>query len=344
MPSESVALAAPEERLEAAARVFAPSVEVFSRALVLAAEEIRGFLGAHVGVNDGASILLRQELGPFAAGRLDAGRLAEALPAHAPLSPAAAEALRQAHDVLRAQAARAATLSRIDLPSGGRLGAAVDDALAEIGRAFSAARTAMRMRRAPDATDLDVAGPFPYRRWSAAERRIAPPLVVALDGADLAAGEIASVLDGAQKLVLLVRGESTSAPLVRLVTPRTFVVQTATGAALDRLAAYDGPGIAALLPETAAEFVHDPARGLDVTRLPAEAPRRAVGGVSAEQQAEELRQLRALAAETERERSAAQAGTGAASASAPAAAGAAPPDVDRVAAWLLSLVTAADLA
>jgi hypothetical protein len=121
-----------------------------------------------------------------------------------------------------------------------------------------------------------------------------------VNGADLRADALAEYLDGRQKLVLLVRGACTPAPLVRMVTPGIFVLQAAAETELAGLAAFDGPGVAALVPEPVARFAHDPlgddtgGRRLTVTHLPAEASRTAVGGWSVWQQREELAQLAAL--------------------------------------------------
>jgi hypothetical protein len=67
------------------------------------------------------------------------------------------------------------------------------------------------------------------------------------------------------------------------------------------LVTWEGPGVAALVHPAAARFVHDPRAGrtpaerLWVAYLPAEPPRRAIDGISAAQQAEELALLQALA-------------------------------------------------
>jgi hypothetical protein len=58
--------------------------------------------------------------------------------------------------------------------------------------------------------------------------------------------------------------------------------------------------VAALVPDSATRFVHDPAVGavlhdrLTVHHAPQERPRKALGGISATQQVEELEQLTAL--------------------------------------------------
>jgi len=130
---------------------------------------------------------------------------------------------------------------------------------------------------------------------------MAPPLVVELDGSDLRAAALSEFLDGSQKIVLLVRGEAPPAALVRLVTPRTFVLQTSDVAELSRVAGFAGPGVAALVPESAARFVHDPARGahlhqrITVLSLPKNRSCDRLGDLSGFQQTEELGQLEALA-------------------------------------------------
>jgi hypothetical protein len=232
----------------------------------------------------------------------------------------------------------------VDVPAGGDLRAGVARALADLGRAFGAVRTfevaRSGGRRAGEAAAaLDG---FPYARWSRGERRAAPPLVVAVDGADLRAGVLAEFLDGAQKIVLVVRGPCAPAALVRLVTPGTFVLQSADGTGLDRFAEWGGPGIAALVPDTAARFAHDPAGGaaawqrLSVAHLPEGDPRISVGGASGAQQAEELRQLRMLAARPE-------APPGAVAVPVAGAAPQAADPADKLAAWLLSQVDLSDL-
>jgi hypothetical protein len=163
-----------------------------------------------------------------------------------------------------------------------------------------------------------------------------------MDAADLAtAAALAEFLDGTQKIVLVVRGACAPAALVRLITPGTFVLQTADGAGLDRFAAWEGPGIAALVHESAARFTHDPTRGaapwerIAIDSLPARDPRAAVGGASGAQQSEELRQLRQLAARPEDAPAPAPLPTTASGRATPTAPVATDP-ADKLAAWLLA--------
>jgi hypothetical protein len=110
-------------------------------------------------------------------------------------------------------------------------------------------------------------------------------------------------------------------------------MQTTDAGELARLAGWDGTGIAALMPDGAARFVHDPAGGSDlwkrltVAHLPA-APRAPVGGHSVAQQADALAQLQALGA-----RPPAPEAPPAPAAGAPADAAGSP--ADKLAAWLL---------
>jgi hypothetical protein len=136
--------------------------------------------------------------------------------------------------------------------------------------------------------------PHDFRSWNRSERRFAPPLVVLVTGADLQVGTLMDFADGREKIVLVVRGESPPAPLARCITPGTFVLQTADGSGLDRIASFAGPAVAAIVSDGAALFMHDPTAGAEkwqrmtVKHVPA-APKRAVGGQSAWQMTEDLR-------------------------------------------------------
>jgi hypothetical protein len=148
-------------------------------------------------------------------------------------------------------------------------------------------------------------------------------------GRDLHAAGLAEFLDAGVAIALLVEGPCPPAPLARLVTPNALVIQTGSVEDLAALGGHDGPAVAALLPAEAAWFRHDPAGGdaprerFAMQRLPAEAPKRSLGGMSAAQQAEDLALLRQWA----------QAGAPAPAAGAPTA-NATP--ADKLAAWLLS--------
>jgi hypothetical protein len=107
-------------------------------------------------------------------------------------------------------------------------------------------------------------------------------------------------LDGTVKILLLLRGESTPAPLVRLASPGTAVAQATDVSGLKPVTHWDGPGIGAVVPDSAVRFVHDPNAGfeaadrLKIVHFPEGQHRKKLGGVSVWQQAEELLQVQAL--------------------------------------------------
>lgn len=270
----------------------------FDAALVSAIDELRTF---HADQSAPAHERVVQEsarLGSFAADRIDAGRFAAIVARAAQVTPAALERLARVLALLVEFRAQGDGLYRIRVEQGADLRDSVRAALAARGRLFNAARQVELLRSGVAVGDLDA--PLDFGRWLKAERLLAPPLVVEVDGADLIAEGLAEYLDGALKLALVVRGSAPAAPLARLIAPHTFVMQTTDPSAVAALGAHAGAGIAAVLPDGCVQFVHDPARGgdlgrrLEVQTLPDAAPR-AVGRSSAHRQGEELAWLRELA-------------------------------------------------
>lgn len=243
-----------------------------------------------------------RELGVFGASRMSAERFAELFSVAVPLDRPARGALERAVAILNAVVALEESAFVAEVKPGRGLGATIDDALAIAGSAFGAIIVAELVRsgryRPVDHDRLFDAVEF--RQWNRTERRFAPPLIVEVNGVDLNAGALLNFADGREKLVLVVHGDAPPAALVRCVTPGTLVLQTVDGKGLDRLAAYEGPAIAALVPQGAAEFMHDPAAGpeswqrVTVSHLPAP-PTRAIGGASAWQMGEDLKMLANLA-------------------------------------------------
>ncbi len=275
----------------------------FRSALATAIEELRE---AHDlderEANDGQAVR-EAGLGAFAAGRIDPERFgALARRDRAVLEPKALPRLDGAFHALSELAARREQLHRVNVESGKSLHHAVQRTMTEVGRAFGAARIAALARSGGYREEEHAAwlGGFPFALWNRAERRLAPPLVVEVDGADLGAECLAEFLDGTTKIVLLVRGAAPPAPLARLVSPGVFVAQVTSPDELAAFAAFAGPGIVALVPEGAARFVHDPAAGvtlgerLRIDAMPERAPDRPLGPTSVFQQTEGLRQLAAL--------------------------------------------------
>ena len=273
-------------------------------------------------------------LGHFAEGRVDSAAFAVLFPSVTTASPDALDALMRALDVLRDVRQRGDALFVVDVPARGRLGIAVDDALAQTGRAFGAVVLAEVVRGGRFTPEHErLLRPHAFRSWNRRERRFAPPLVVLVNGAFLQASALVEFADGQEKMVLVVRGASPPAPLARCITPGTLVLQTVDGRGLDRVAAFNGPAIAAIVPDGAAVFMHDPAGGreswqrMTVQHIPA-AGKAPIGGQSAWQIGEDLRLLSDLAATPF---SVPAAGNGAA---APAVG--ATDAADKIAAWLVA--------
>jgi hypothetical protein len=323
-----------EDRTARALAALARPREVFRSAVVAAIEELHVFLAEQ---RAPAAQRMEQEavrLGSFAAGHFDVARLSRVLGAVEALEPNRLDALDHALRILKGFAAQGDELYRVRVRRGADLRDTIRDALAARGRAFNTAHQIELLRTGRSTTPVELEyGTLDFRHWNRTERTLAPPLVVEVSGADVHVAALAEYLDGTQKIALLIDGAVAPAPLARLIAPHTFVMQTHDVAAIGRLANFDGPGIVAVMPETAAvaRFTWDPSAGsafakrLQVEKLP-ERPKRAVAGGSARQQAEELAwlgQLAALAAAAPAEPAA---GAAAESAVTPA---------DQLAAWLL---------
>ena len=285
-----------DARLRPALDALHGPIATYRSYIAAARERVRALLATDHGVERA-----RRELGSFGNVRIDVGRFAE-LRRGVVLDPLSRARLERASAVLSEIDPTEDALFAIDVPSGDSLRVAVARALARFGRAFGAGNVAELVRSGryePERHDrmLDV---YPYEWWSRAERQHAPPLIVLVDGADLRAGSLAELLDVGMRLVLIVRGQSTPAPLVRLITPGTLVMQLRDANLLERLAACDGPAIAAIFEQDAALFTHDPLAGsvlwqrLTITHRPTSPPTKSILGVSSRQQQEELLQLEAL--------------------------------------------------
>lgn len=306
-------------------------IDRFRSALALAAEQLRGRLDTVPRAKHGL-----RDLGTFASGRINADRfdLLLTLRHTDHDSGTDADLLHRAWEQLSELLDRGDELLVQRIERGASVVTAVERGLTEIGRAFGAARL-VAPQTSDAARDPGLLAGLPFGRWNKAERALAPPLLLHIDGADLFADGLARLLDGGVKVVLRVRDDCSPAPLVRLITPHTFVLQTHDPDALQQLGRWPGAGVAALVSESAACFVHDPAAGstlaerLTITSLPESLPTEPLGARSCAQQNEELQQLATLA-----------------QAPAPGGAVTAPDSndpVDALAAWLLGHADLTDL-
>ena len=268
--------------------------------MVGAVEGLRGYSAAHRPTKDAAAAA-EASLGEFAAGRIDTSRFGSLFGQNGRLAPEELSRLEQALDTLREFALKGEELYHIRVQPGVDLRDSVRGALAARGRVFAVARGAEQIRTGRAITDTgDEAGGFPFRLWNRAERQIAPPLVVEIEGGDLLVSGLAEYLEGRMKLVLVVNQPVPAAPLARLIGPHLFVQQTTDAARLDRFRAFDGPAIAAIMPAGSAVFTYDPSAGarfeqrLQVESLPNEDVRHAVGSLSVAQQQADAQWLREL--------------------------------------------------
>lgn len=333
-----------EELRTQALQAVARPRDVFRSAIAEAVDDVCALLARLRSEGSGARERHARELGAFAAGRVDVERFAATFGYSASVNVDSLAVIDAARAVLEQIAGSGDDAFCVRLERGGDLRETVRTALGSLGRAFGAARTVQLARsgRYTAAEHASLVQAFPPDRWNRAERQMAPPLVIQLSGEDLRAGELATFLDGTQKVVLVVDSPAPPAPLVRLITPGILVAQIGDPAKLTGLLGGDTPAIVAIVAENAARFSHDPAGGarleqrLAIEHVPADAPRGRIGGLSAFQQREELHQLEALAAASIAVRSAAvQVDV--------VSAGNDVDPADRLAAWLLAQAGAMEL-
>ena len=332
-----------DPRIAPALAALRAPIDAFRAAVGAVLAQATDHLDAHrvpVGVEAAAA-----SLGKFAAGRLDTGRFAAVFGGSRVLGAADVARLERCRTALADLLAEGDRLYVVELAAGTNLEDAVDAAYTRIGRAFGAALSFQAVRAGVyrEETHASLADGVPFAAWNPAERLLAPPLVVSVDGADVDAARIARFVDGRARIVLLVRGTPAPAALVSLVTPGVLVVQTDDAAEVARLATSRAAGVLAVVPSTAARFAHDPGLGprlcdrLTIVALPADVPRKASGRSSAAQLGEQLAQLRALAAAAQAERAQdADRAIAMTQEIAAAASRADVPAVDALAGWLLA--------
>jgi hypothetical protein len=296
-----------DERIIKALEALGDAKETFVSSVAMSAEEVRGILERDQGAKEKPQVKLAHELGPFAAGRIDLERLAPFVEANQKLEPETRDRIKKAYQVLLDLKKAGDDLFAANVEVDGYLRGGIVGVLAKAGTAFGAARAVEWALHeiAPMETGKDVLESFPPTLWNRAEKSCSPPVVVEVDGQDLKVGSVGELMSGNQKIVLVVNGKAAPAPLVRLITPGVTVIQTDDPADLAALGANQGPGVAALMPEGCAKFIHSPHAGqslsdrLTVGFLPEKEPTRPLGSISAFQQVEELRQLASLASSTQ---------------------------------------------
>ena len=291
-----------DDRTAVAVKALAGPRDAYLSALTTTTDAVRAWLDGIGAAPEDRSERLAAEFGMIGRQYLDTARLA-ALMAETPrLAESVEAAARRALTTLEELMAGGPGRFCLSASPGTSVAEAIGAAYAEAGRGFGAARVVelARSGRYHARDHYHYLTALPFADWTAAERRLAPPLVVEVNGGDLQAGGLAEFLDGGVKIVLIVRPPAPPAPLVRLVTPGMFLAQSPDDRHLAALAAWPGAGLVAIMPPGAAVFLHNPAGGdlgtrLLVSEFPDAAPRRRIGRLSVAQQEAELEQLHALA-------------------------------------------------
>ncbi len=277
MPSDNAGIDS-GDRMVAALKALAPRVEAYHSAVASAVEEIRAFVTSHRGSSESRAEQALMELGPFAVGRLDAEKFVSLLDDGEKLSAESEVVLERAEEILDGFSV-GEDYHQVVVGPGEDLRDAVKDALDHVGQVFGASRAVELARDGrfdPDQHNAYLSS-LAFRKWNRAERQLAPPLVVEVGSEDLMPAGLGEFLDGLVKIVLVVKGPTTPAPLARLITPGTYVVQTANVEDLAGMAASPHPGVGLLFEEERddqARFVHDPDAGstpwqrLSVTHMP----------------------------------------------------------------------------
>lgn len=302
--------------------------EAYRSAIATAVDEVRALVDRQRAPRDGKAERAASELGAFGAGRIDTQQFAALFGDEDRLDTESVDRMERALATLQELLEAGDDVFTCRVPAGGDLRETVRAALARAGRAFGAGRAVEAVRSG--AKPGPYAKGFTPERWNRAERGIAPPLLVDVDGADLRVAGLGDYLDGAQVIVLMVRKPAPPAALARLIAPDTLVAQGTTGDTLDALAGWDGPAALAVVPEGAAVFTYRPGDGVDGELIVESAPEpdpRPIGTLTTPRQVADLELLRLLE----------RAVTGGAAVT---PAGSAPdPDAedpaDRLAAWLL---------
>jgi len=264
MPSDNAGLDSGDLALEAL-KALTPRVEAFHSAVASAVEEIRTFVQSRRGASDFRAERALMELGPFAVGRIDTEKFAALMDDAENMSSETEGVLERAEEILNGFSV-GKDFHNVVVGPGEDLRDAVKEALDDVGRVFGASRAVELARGGrfdPDQHNVFLSS-LSFRKWNRPERRLAPPLVVEVGGEDLLPAGLGEFLDGLVKIVLVVKGPTTAAPLARLITPGTYVVQTADVADLSGLATSPHPGVALLFDEERPEqarFVHDPEAG-----------------------------------------------------------------------------------
>jgi hypothetical protein len=288
-----------EERTQLALEAIRPRIDLFHSALTVTVNQVQGLLAGSGNTAEDQSAAL----GKFAQGKMNLDRFASFAPKAARIDAEAEAPVREAQKVLKSLLAEGDDLFILKTEPGRGLGHQLSVRLAKIGRAFAAARVVDLAKNGAYKEDkhADTLARFPYSVWNSSERSLTPPLLVEVSGQDFKPSAIVPLLDTNMKIVFNVSGDAPAAALSRVISPGVFVQQETEDVALDAFSAFKGISVAAYLPSTAVRFVHDPSSGSTVydhfvtLTFPKEVRKRAIGGISPAQQADDYTLLESLA-------------------------------------------------
>jgi hypothetical protein len=278
---------ASDKRKQIALDAIRTRTELFRSAVAAASDQVRGLLAGTGNVAEDQSVAL----GKFAQGRVDFDRFASFAPRAKRIDTVAEAPIRAAQEVLKTLLAQGDELFVLGKEEGRSLSCRLRHRLGSIGRVFGAARVIELARRGQYREEEHAAmlESFPFPEWNSAER-----------AADFTPSAIVPFLDKHSKFVFNVDGDAPAAALSRVISPGAFVQQETGDSTLDAFSEFDGMAVAALLPEGAVRFVHDPSAGetsyerFVSLEFPKEVRKRAIGGISAAQQAQDYALLESL--------------------------------------------------
>lgn len=288
---------------DAVKTVASASLGDFRSSLATAVGLLRGSLAQVTGDSKKKQEIAEKSLGSFAAGRIDASRFEEFATNKTTVEASAGPIIERALDVMVELMDSGDALNRVRLEEGQNLRCLLSRTTKNIGRAFGAAQ-AVELAKVGNYIEAEHGGWFDaylYKNWSAVQRNLAPAIVVELADGSAQATNIGEYVDGNFKAILVYGEDCPPAPLARLITPGVFVLQTSDCLGLDDFLSFEGPGIAAVVPQGAARFAHDPRRGSTLAQrlvgveIPDSLSLRHSGGLSVTQQQQDLAQLQALA-------------------------------------------------
>jgi hypothetical protein len=276
----------------------APAISRFRFEVQSVAETAKGLLHAEANTTPKGSFL-----GAFAGGRIDPARFEMISAGADPLDAASKKMLGRMLTSLEELTALKDEDFVLSVAPGENFGDAVRARLATLGSLFAMSTLVelIRRRSYDAATHGTYFAAMPFERWTAAQRKVALPLVVAVSGADLDEFAIGPLLDGCVRFVLLVDEPCAAAPLARLISPGVFVAQADDATACERARDLEAPAVIAIMSGNEARFIHDPRNGtapwqrLQVTKLTETPPRKSVGARSVWRQRDDLAHLKSLA-------------------------------------------------